>query len=291
MNRREVACESTGRGIAAAIRCTLRGGLAALLAIALLAGPARAAQADNLVKAIKVLPDKAVDPSSLQTIVDSVTRGCQSNDDKMIAIDNFMRISHYHRAYPPGGPALLWFNNYGWSLCGGLAGLQMSLYSQIPGWSWRGVGGDGHNMSEAKYDGAWHWVDCFMKSYAWRPDAAPNGRTIASHDDIKKDPTIVTGALVYDDAEKVVYAKNNRKEMVGGKLNWTAPALWSAAMISLGSFGRQKNGTLAPRATLRMPGGNPRHIQPRSTCGPAGRWRTPGMRWRHPKKAGPSKMG
>ena len=57
----------------------------------------------------------------------------------MIAIDNFMRVSHYHRAYPPGGPSLLWFNNYGWSLCGGLAGLQMSLYSQIPGWSWRGV--------------------------------------------------------------------------------------------------------------------------------------------------------
>ncbi len=31
--------------------------------------------------------------------------------------------------------------------------------------------------------------------------------------------------LFYDDAEKVVYAKNNRKEMVGGTLNWTAPAL------------------------------------------------------------------
>ncbi len=224
MCQREVALGSTGRGTAAAICCAL--GLGALFAVTFLSTPASTAEPDNLVKAVKVLPDKAVDPSSLKTIVDSVTRGCQSNDDKMIAVDNFMRVSHYHRAYPPGGPALLWFNNYGWSLCGGLAGLQMSLYSQIPGWSWRGVGGDGHNMSEAKYDGAWHWVDCFMKSYVWRPDVgAPNGRTIASHDDIRKDPTIVTGVLVYDEAEKVVYAKNNRKEMIGGKLNWTAPAL------------------------------------------------------------------
>lgn len=179
-----------------------------------------------LVKAIKVLPDKAPDSSSLRAMVESITRDCKCNDDKMVAIDNFMRISHYHRAYPPGSPSLLWFNNYGWSLCGGLANLQGSLYSQVPGWSWRMVGGAGHNMSEAKYDGSWHWVDCFLKFYTWRPDPkALSGRTIASHDDIKADPKIVSEALFYDEAEKVVYAKNNRKEMIGGKLNWMAPAL------------------------------------------------------------------
>jgi hypothetical protein len=258
MCKREVAFAAAGRLIAAAIRCAL--GLGAWAAVAFPAKPASATEPDKLVKAVKVLPDKAVDASSLKTIVACVTRGCQSNDDKMIAIDNFMRISHYHRAYPPGGPALLWFNNYGWSLCGGLAGLQMSLYSQIPGWSWRGVGGDGHNMSEAKYDGAWHWVDCFMKSYVWRPDAgAPNGRTIASHDDIKKDPTLVTGVLVFDEAEKVVYAKNNRKEMIGGKLNWMAPALlvcgddipgvvWQAKKRHLGAESNTPDAAWKPEA-------------------------------------------
>jgi hypothetical protein len=221
---------SRGRQIAKAMRCTLRVGLGTLSAIASLSGRPSAAEpprgADNLVRAVKVLPDKAPDSSSLKAIVETVTRDCQCNDDKMIALNNFMRVSHYHRAYPPGGPALLWFNNYGWSLCGGLAGLQMSLYSQIPGWSWRGVSVPGHNMSEAKYDGSWHWVDCFTKFYTWRPDPhAPHGRTIACHEDIKADAKLVTEALVYDEAEKVVYARNNRKEMIGGKLNWTAPAL------------------------------------------------------------------
>ena len=230
MCSREIAFVPAGKQIAAAAHYTLRAALGALLAIALLPEPARAAEpargGDNLVRAVKVLPDKAPDSSSLKAIVETVTRGCTCNDDKIVALNNFMRVSHYHRAYPPGGPSLLWFNNYGWSLCGGLASLQMSLYAQIPGWSWRGVSVPGHNMSEAKYDGAWHWVDCFTKFYTWRPDPhAPRGRTIACHEDIRADPKLVTDALVYDEAEKIVYAKNNRKEMIGGKLNWTAPAL------------------------------------------------------------------
>ncbi len=234
MCSREIAFVPAGKRIVTAMHNAIRAALGALLAIALLPAPARAAEpvrgGDHLVRAVKVLPDKAPDSSSLKAIVETVTRGCTCNDDKMVALNNFMRVSHYHRAYPPGGPSLLWFNNYGWSLCGGLASLQMSLYAQIPGWSWRGVSVPGHNMSEAKYDGAWHWVDCFTKFYTWRPDPhAPRGRTIACHEDIRADPKLVTDALLYDEAEKIVYAKNNRKEMIAGKLNWTAPRCWSAA--------------------------------------------------------------
>ncbi|MCY3018075.1 MAG: hypothetical protein NTW87_03465 [Planctomycetota bacterium] len=208
-----------------AVCLVLAGGLAAPIPAADAPQPTDRTPA-GMVRAIKILPDKAPDCSSLKTIVETVTRDCKSNDEKMVALNNFMRISHYHRAYPPGGPALKWFTCYGWSLCGGLAQLQMSLYSQIPGWSWRGVHVPGHNMSEAKYDGNWHWVDCFTKFYTWRPDAnVPGGRTIASHEDIKADPNIVTETLVYDEAEKVVYDKRNRKEIIDGKLNWTAPAL------------------------------------------------------------------
>src|SRR5262249_29137236 len=50
----------------------------------------------GIVQAIKVLPDKAPDCSSLKAIVESVTRGCKTNDDKAIAIYNFMRLTHYH---------------------------------------------------------------------------------------------------------------------------------------------------------------------------------------------------
>lgn len=198
-----------------------------LAASALLATAMTAmAQDANLVCQIKVLPDKAPDCSSLSNIVATVTRGCKSNDDKMMAIDNFMRISHYHHQYPPAGPALLWFNNYGWSLCGGFGELQKSLYSQIPGWGWRHVGWPGHNMSEAYYDGAWHWVDCFLKFHAWRPDPkAPNGRTIACQDDLAANPDLVNEALMFDPAAQVVFDKNDRRELIKGKLNWAAPAL------------------------------------------------------------------
>lgn len=179
---------------------------------------ATAAQPAALVKCIKVLPDKAPDCSSLKSIAESVTRGCKTNDERLIAIYNFMIISHYHRQYPPGGPSLLWFNNYGWSLCGGLAGLQSSLFKEM-GWP-------GHNMAEAKYDGKWHWFDCFQKFYAWRPDPdAPGGRTIACQDDLAKDlKGLLTDSFLLDPARKVVYARNDRLEMAGDKLNWQAPA-------------------------------------------------------------------
>ena len=185
-------------------------------------GPGEAAA---LVRQIKVLPDKAPDCSTLKAIVDSVTRECKTNDEKMIAINNFMRISTYHRA-DPWTPPMKNFTNFGWALCGGLAGYQEALYAQVPGWAWRGVSVPGHNMSEAKYDGTWHWVDCFTKFYCWRQDAsAPNGRTIACHTDIKNDPGLVNDLLVLDPKEQVVYDKRNRKEMIGDRLNWTAPAL------------------------------------------------------------------
>lgn len=106
MNSKEIAFGSVGGQIVAAMHCTLRVGLGALLAIVSISGLARAAEpprdADNLVRAVKVLPDKAPDSSTLKAMVDSV-------------------------------------------------------YSQIPGWAWRGVHVPGHNMSEAKYDGTWHW--------------------------------------------------------------------------------------------------------------------------------------
>lgn len=184
-----------------------------------------AGQEAGLVGKIKVTTDKAADCTSLKAMVESVTRDCKNNDEKMVALNNFMRISHYHRQYPPGEwGSPNWFTCYGWSLCGGLAQLQISLYQQVPGWGWRGVHVPGHNMSEAYYDGAWHWVDAFTKFYCWRPDPkAPGGRTIACHEDIRQNPGLVNDDLVLDEKEGVVYAKNNRKEMIDGKANWTAP--------------------------------------------------------------------
>ncbi len=182
----------------------------------------------GLVRGIKVLPDQAPDCSSLKAIVASVTRGCKTNDEKAIAIYNFMRLSHYHRAYPsePGGvPVLKEINTYGWSLCGGLHAEQSALWREL-GWNWRFVGWPGHTTVEAQYDGRWHYLDVFLKFYAWMPDPnRPGSRTIAGQDDLAANPReLILDAFTIDPSRKVAYARGNEFDMRGDKANWQAPA-------------------------------------------------------------------
>ncbi len=188
-----------------------------------------AAKAPGVVAQIKVLPDKAPDCSSLKSIVESITRECKTNDEKAIAIYNFMQLTHYHFAYPgePGGlPVLKEINCYGWSLCGGLHSEQSALWRQL-GWGWRFVGWNGHTTVEANYDGKWHYLDVFLKFYAWKPDPnAPGGRTIAGEDELTSNSgELIRNAFVMDQARKCVYAKNNQFGRYGNRVYWLAPAL------------------------------------------------------------------
>ncbi len=209
--------------------------LCAAVVLGIGGGAAAAEQSDApalppaFVRQVKVVADKAPDCSSLKRIVETVTRGAKTNDEKAIAIYNFMLLTHYHRAYPtePGGVAALkCINVYGWSLCGGLHTVEAALW-RTAGWPWRYVGWSdpGHTTVEAQYDGRWHYLDTFLKIYVWMPDPnAPGGRTIAGEDDIKADPALITDGLVLDEARKVYYHKDNRFEVIGGRANWTAPA-------------------------------------------------------------------
>lgn len=202
-----------------ALGCTL-----SLVAALPGAEPAPAGQ----VPQIKIVCDKAPDCSTLKSIVQSVTRDCKTSDDKAIAIYNFMRLTHYHRAYPsePGGVAVLKeINTYGWSLCGGLHAEQSALWREL-GWEWRFVGWPGHTTVEAFYDGRWHYLDVFLKFYAWMPDPNnPGKRTIAGQDDIQARPKeLLFDNFVIDKSRKVAYAKGNEFEIIGDKANWQAPA-------------------------------------------------------------------
>ena len=225
----------------------MRAGIASLIACLVLAAavasgqtpakpgpavkPALDAPVDAMVKQIKVLPDKAPDCTSLKTIVDSVTKDCKTNDEKAVAVYNFMRLAFYHRQYPsePGGvPALKNITCYGWSLCGGQHATQSALWREL-GWGWRFVGwsNPGHTTVETEYDGKWHYLDVFLKFYAWKPDAnAPGGRTIAGEDDLKSDSKgLLTDGFVLDKGRNVYYAKDNQFEMIGDKANWQAVAM------------------------------------------------------------------
>ncbi|MCY2990467.1 MAG: hypothetical protein NTY19_21705 [Planctomycetota bacterium] len=191
----------------------------------------RTGKAPGLVAQIKVLPDQAPDCSSLRSIVATITRDCQTNDEKAIAIYNFMQLSHYHRAYPgePGGlPVLKEINCYGWSLCGGLHSEQSALWREL-GWGWRFVGWDGHTTVEAQYDGQWHYLDAFLKFYAWMPNPhTPGGRTIAGEEALKNNPSdLIQNAFVLDPARQCVYARDNQFARYGDRLHWQAPSFLS----------------------------------------------------------------
>lgn len=162
----------------------------AVLVIALVSSSLWAADAApsprGLVRGVKAQPDKAPDCTSLKSIVDSITRNCRTNDEKALAIYQFMLLAHYHHAYPEGGPVLREINSFGWSLCGGLQAEQSALW-RAAGWKWRFIGWKGHTTGEAFYDGRWHYLDTFLKFYCWVPDAnAPGGRTIASQEEMAK---------------------------------------------------------------------------------------------------------
>ena len=181
------------------------------------------------VRQIKVVADKAPDCSTLKSIVTTVTRGCKTNDEKAIAIYNFMRLAHYHHAYPreKGGiAALKLINTYGWGLCGGLHAAQSALWREA-GWRWRFVGWPGHTTVEVKYDNQWHYLDVFLKCYTFKPAPdMPGGRTIAGQADISENPALLMDAIVYDERREVWYRKGDELQTADGKVNWRAAAFF-----------------------------------------------------------------
>ncbi|HPM83671.1 MAG TPA: hypothetical protein PLF81_23360 [Candidatus Anammoximicrobium sp.] len=203
----------------------LLGIVVAILAAVLAAIPATAESLNR----VHVVNDRAPDCSSLAAIVQSVTKDCKTDDERAIAIYNFCRYDHYHHAYPsePGGiSALKLINVYGWSLCGGEHTVMAALWEAAGyPWRYRGWSNPGHTTVEVSYGGRWHYLDTFLKFYAWMPDPqSPHGRTIAGQEDIRANPALVSDAFVTDSARKVCYQADNRFDFVGDKVNWTAPA-------------------------------------------------------------------
>jgi len=176
---------------------------------------------------VKVLSDRAIDCSTLESVVASVTKDCKTDDEKAIAIYNACLYLYYHHAYPgePGGlGALKMLNVYGWGLCGGQHAVLSALWEKA-GFKWRFRGWPGHTTVEVQYGGRWHYFDTFLKFYCWMPDPnAPGGRTVAGQQDIKANPALVSDGFVFDQGRKVWYTKDNRFEYLGDKVNWTAPA-------------------------------------------------------------------
>ncbi|MDA1140721.1 MAG: hypothetical protein O3B01_19320 [Planctomycetota bacterium] len=176
---------------------------------------------------IKVGNDRAPDCSSLESIVRTVTKDCKTDDEKVIALYNFLRYIHYHHAYPNergGISALKFINVYGWGLCGGEHTVQAALWNTA-GYKWRYMGWDGHTTVEVEYGGRWHYLDTFLKFYTWMPDPNSPGKfTIAGQEDIRSNPKLVSEAFSCDGDRSVSYHKSNKFEYDADGVNWAAPA-------------------------------------------------------------------
>ncbi|HZE96090.1 MAG TPA: hypothetical protein VE981_03605 [Planctomycetota bacterium] len=165
---------------------------AAALAL-LLAGSL--ASADT--RGFKVTTDRTVDPSSLETIVRDVwvRSGAKSDDEKAIAIYEYLHNTIFHWAYatevaPQSVGPLKLINVYGWGLCGGQHTVLKALY-ETAGWKCRYVGWPGHTTIEVEYGGKWHYFDVFLKCYYWSKDKSH----VVGQGEIADDPSIVLDAV------------------------------------------------------------------------------------------------
>ncbi|MDD4889573.1 MAG: hypothetical protein PHU85_06550 [Phycisphaerae bacterium] len=167
----------------------------------------------------RVTTDRSVDTSSVKAMVDSLVKPGMSDQDKALAVYNFVRRTMFHYRYLTeyaGGGTMDLINSVGYCLCTPTAGTQARLFSEA------GLNGHvlttlGHGSVCVEWDGKWHWMDAFLGGCVWDKDR----KTIASLEEIVADPSLLKrdkpgpaplfacGAALYDDA--IRWEPNNKK--------------------------------------------------------------------------------
>ncbi len=174
------------------------GMLPAVVAVALV-GAAWGAVAD-----VKVTTDTSIDCSSIQTIARDLYKGCKTDEDKAVATWYFVRRVMFHWPHIPTWDTVELVNSYGIGLCG----YQSQAFAQIcqaGGLKARTLHMPGHVLAEAWYDGDWHFFDCQVGWFVYKKVTGADGKgrlTVASHEDIAKDPSIVMEAVQEGRASK-----------------------------------------------------------------------------------------
>jgi len=179
----------------------MRNGQAIVMAVVVLAVFGSVATAIGP-EGIVVDTDRSVNCATLRTIVADVTRGLRTDQERAIAIYNFMvRTVYmpYHSHQPlemtPRGDLafvndpLKYINVYGCCGCGPQAGVFCALL-EAAGLEARILyPGFGHISSEVKWGGKWHWMDVWLPAYI----LDRNGE-ILSYDELMADRSLVATA-------------------------------------------------------------------------------------------------
>ena len=143
----------------------------------------------------KVTTDQSVDTSTLQTVVNDVCRlaGAKTQQEKAIALFYYGRKMMFPYPNRTDGvavhDALHLLNTYGYSFCSQQAMLTTTLW-KVAGIQCEVLAVPGHVTMQAEYDGDKHWFDLLIGAFVYERD----GKTIASIQDIAKDPTLLSKA-------------------------------------------------------------------------------------------------
>ena len=145
---------------------------------------------------IRVTTDGSVDCHSLGSIAACLCGRSMSEQDRAIALYQFVRRLMFHypqrseRKAPDDLDAARLLNTYGYSFCSQQAIALVGL------WQAAGIAGEiwsmpGHVTAHARYGGGLHWFDPLIGAYVYRR----GGSVVASLPEIAADPTLLTRAV------------------------------------------------------------------------------------------------
>jgi hypothetical protein len=136
-----------------------------------------------------VTTDRSIDTRTEGTIVAGLIKPGMSDQDKAIAIYNYMRrVMFHYRFYTKygGGGAINLINGAGYCLCTPTAGAQGEL-CEAAGLRGAILSTPGHGSVSVFYDGKWRWMDAFLGGCLWDKDR----KSLASLQDVFDDPSLM----------------------------------------------------------------------------------------------------
>jgi len=137
----------------------------------------------------QVTTDRAVDTSSVQAMVDSLIKPGMTDEEKALAIFNYVRrtMFHYrHLTNVGGGGALNMINGSGYTLCTPTASIQAEL-CEAAGLEAAVLSMPGHGSCSVFYGDKWHWMDAFLGGCVWNQERTE----IASFQEILDNPSLL----------------------------------------------------------------------------------------------------
>jgi len=139
-----------------------------------------------------VVTDQTIDCSNYDTILKGVIKDGMTNEQKALAMFYFFRQRVYHyQNMPESRDPMVCLNVLGNTLCGSQATCMKGLL-EAAGIKVRIANYPGHTFYEASYDGKWHGFDTFDNFYIY---TRGDNRNIASFDELKADPTLISDAV------------------------------------------------------------------------------------------------